>query len=698
MSLTSPVPAINVTFFCCLSNALSTGKFGNVHHLHNLTYHCQEHTDYGSKEEYIKKVIKVFWIDRHKHQNIFNCNGTSNSLETIYRPPQAVQFPANVCRQRIQLEFNFYIIIWLIIFILGIIGNSLVLAAFCKSKKLQANIENHFVVSLAVTDLLLILFIVPIKIDYALHNFLFCSTLNVCRLYLITDHVFFSASILSIFALTISRYITIIHPYDYRKIVNPVAAKLVVGLIWIIAITFGIISNVDAEHNTFDGIMIENNQCQYRHLNQITTYVLYVVVFFLPCSVMTVLYCHLYYISNKHTKTIRLESKRIPKKTCNLHSKDTASTSSNGSAYKKHRRSSSGKISFIIQQSASFINKKLETRATRVLLLLYGSFVACWLPIILIIFLQAGGIIQTIPFGVYALLHFLTTLHSTIDPFIYGVLHREFKSTLKKMLGITILSYQRRGSGCRKSMSTYRSNLEVPTSYLATHRDSRDSNSSFNLNTPRTPEKTEDGYPIYKIRFFDELPSPGHQDTPKIILEENEDEEENQDECEEQTGLMENLNPCGDIQNLDSGYGSAVNKETVFMLDDQNLSQCPQSITAMENKKCPTNNICETVFMLNDEILHQIDDFSGEHQNSETPLLSDQDANEYELVQSTKICNSSLLNVENSKEEDFPFLKTLVRFKNDFDETNKKECFENNISICENSVVLENCDHQISIC
>ena len=277
------------------------------------------------------------------------------------------------------------------------------------------------------------------------------------------------------------------------------------------------------------------------------------------------------------------------------------------------------------------------------------------------------------------------------------------------MLGISFLSYQRRGSGCRKnnlSLSTYRSNLEVPTSYLATHRDSKDSNSSFNLNTPRTPEKTEDGYPIYKIRFFDELPSPGHQDPPKIILEENEDEEENTEQCEEDTALMEsqNLNPCGETHNVDSGYGSAVNKETVFMLDEQNLSQCLDETEATDDEKCFTNNnICKTVFMLNDQVLNQ-DDLSDNHEKSEIPFSLDKNANEYELVQSTEIYDPSFLlqnsnenGVENSKDEDLPLLKTLITFKNDLD-ANTKETLENHKNFCETSVLLGNRDHQISIC
>ena len=521
MSLVTSSPltsAFNLTFLCCLQTSLNDQNFGYPHQLHNLTEHCRDHTEYGNYKEYIRKVIKIMWIDRNKHEPLFRQCNTSNTTSGPQTMP-LVDAKPDACHQKVRLEFNFYILIWLIAFICGVVGNFLVLTAFCKSKKLQNNVENHFVVSLAIADLLVLFVIVPIKIDQALHNFNFCSSIYICRMYWIADHVFFSASILSIFSLTISRYITIIRPYDYRKIINPVAAKLVIILIWILAMNMGVISNVDVEHNSFDAVKLDDKfVCGYRHPTHMKNiYILYCVVFLIPCFVMLVIYIHIYYISNKHTETIRFDSKRVANPTSHhqrnnnnssaAHSNVTNHNNNNNNK-KHHRRNSSGRLSFIIHQSTSFINRKLEARATRVLLLLYGSFIACWFPITVVIFLQAANVITTVPTVAYAVLNILTTLHSTIDPFIYGVLHKEFKATLKKILGISFLIHKRRGSGTnRKSfLNTHRSNLEVPGgSNLGTHRGS---NSSFNFNnssprTPRTPEKTDDGYPIYKVQFFD---------------------------------------------------------------------------------------------------------------------------------------------------------------------------------------------------
>ena len=437
-------------------------------------------------------------------------------------------------------------------------------------------------------------------------------------MYWITDHIFFSASILSIFALTISRYITIIRPYDYRKIVNPVAAKLIIVLIWIVALNMGLISNVDVEHNSFDAVKLQTFVCGYRHPEHMkNSYVMYTVVFLIPCFVMLGIYIHIYFITNKHTETIRFDSRRIAKSSSKINNNshndglDGANTTQNGGGFpKKHRRNSSGKISFIIHQSTSFINRKLEARATRVLLLLYGSFIACWFPITIAIFLQAANVIKTVPTSVYAILNILTTLHSTIDPFIYGVLHREFKCTLKKMLGISFLIHQRRGSGAnRKSMmNTHRSNLEVPGgSYLGTHRSSDSSfnfNSPRNLHSPRTPEKTDDGYPIYKIRIFDDstttdkdaeeftslaLPPFRKLATPPLIISVTNEDDENIEEDEITDSNNNNVSSCFEnddliaFTNQDSGDDTNSN-DAPKVIEQDHIDNSTHSETTIASK------------------------------------------------------------------------------------------------------------------
>jgi 7 transmembrane receptor (rhodopsin family). len=472
----------NLPFFCCIQDSLLNIEFRDFEHIHNLTHDCRVHTNYDSADAFTKKVIKMLIVN---HEN--------KTEETrIKCASLATQFliDNNNCNEKTQGVFNFYVLVWLLMLILGSVGNALVLIAFWKSKKLRKNVENFFLASLATSDLMLLVFIVPMKMEYALNNFNFCASLAMCRLFITTDHLFFIASILSIFSLTFSRYITIIKPYDFRKIITPVRVKLAIVFLWMVAIIFAINSNIDAEHLDLRGVELSANKCVLKHLAHVTTYILYIVIFFLPCSIMLGMYIHINYISRLHTKTIRYDSRRV-----------CPPSNNNNNNQNKDRRNSSSKISLIIQQSASFINKKLDTRATRVLVLLFGSFVACWLPTIVVIYLQVFGVVKSLPDGVYALLQFLPVLHSTMDPFIYGVFHKEFRSTLKRMLGISYLVYQRRGSGSRiRNLSTNRSNLEVPSN-LGTHRNS---SGSFQLTTPRTPEKTEDGYPIYKIRFVDD--------------------------------------------------------------------------------------------------------------------------------------------------------------------------------------------------
>ena len=64
-----------------------------------------------------------------------------------------------------------------------------------------------FIVSLAVSDLLVGLHIVPVKLKNAYHNLYFCNDISLCHTYITIDIILFVASITNLFVLTIDRYV-----------------------------------------------------------------------------------------------------------------------------------------------------------------------------------------------------------------------------------------------------------------------------------------------------------------------------------------------------------------------------------------------------------------------------------------------------------------------------------------------------------
>lgn len=73
------------------------------------------------------------------------------------------QFDVNDHETKILVGFVLFVPIYILTFLTGLIGNSLVIFSICTVKSLN-NITNIFLISLATADLLLIIICVPLKV------------------------------------------------------------------------------------------------------------------------------------------------------------------------------------------------------------------------------------------------------------------------------------------------------------------------------------------------------------------------------------------------------------------------------------------------------------------------------------------------------------------------------------------------------
>lgn len=496
-------------FVCCLSDMIDTVKtFEDHFHFHNVTIVCKNHTYYVDEETYIQKVINLI-LHQQKHLD-FNCS--SNSVVQIV---DRIRDPLgnSECVEKTVGLFNGYVLLLIIMLIVGLIGNSLVCFAFIKSKTLRTNVENYFVTSLAVADLLVILFQIPVKIDIALQNGNFCLSQEICRIYLTSEETFFVASITNLFILTIDRYITITRPYDYRKIISPTRSRLMITLVWGYALFWSVLTNYNTSTKSLDRFVVSNLSCNGSVQNHLFTWIELSVVFSIPCSFMLFIYIRIFRISLSHARNIDHELRRVTV---------TNRCSSNGG------RNSISRISFLIQQSTFFNNRKFQARTTKVLVLVYGTFVVCWLPAVVALYANtisraAGGSIGYNHKAYVVIFEVLPILNSILNPFIYGVFHRDFKSCLKKLLGISYLQYERRGSGgatVKKfaeigehfprsaasrypsvSISTARSNVDHSTTNESACQDTTlESQHQQDTETKYEVVNTvENNYPVYNI-------------------------------------------------------------------------------------------------------------------------------------------------------------------------------------------------------
>uniref|UniRef100_A0A673ZJX5 G-protein coupled receptors family 1 profile domain-containing protein n=1 Tax=Salmo trutta TaxID=8032 RepID=A0A673ZJX5_SALTR len=129
-----------------------------------------------------------------------------------------------------------YIAAELLIALLAIAGNILVCLAVNQNRKLRT-VTNYFLVSLAMADIFVGVLAIPCAVltDLGLphHN------LPLCLLLLSVLIVLTESSILSLLAVAAERYVAILLPLQYQRIVSPRNARLALILTWCLALLSG---------------------------------------------------------------------------------------------------------------------------------------------------------------------------------------------------------------------------------------------------------------------------------------------------------------------------------------------------------------------------------------------------------------------------------------------------------------------------
>ncbi|XP_034426938.1 galanin receptor type 2 [Hippoglossus hippoglossus] len=122
-----------------------------------------------------------------------------------------------------------------LLFLLGTAGNSLVLAVLCRSG--QMNTTNLFILNLGLADLCFIVLCVPFQATvYTLDQWLFGPVL--CRLVHFFIFLTMHASIFTLAAVSVDRYLAICYPLRSRGMRTPRNALASICLIWAVSLVF----------------------------------------------------------------------------------------------------------------------------------------------------------------------------------------------------------------------------------------------------------------------------------------------------------------------------------------------------------------------------------------------------------------------------------------------------------------------------
>ncbi|KAA8589497.1 neuromedin-U receptor 1 [Etheostoma spectabile] len=121
--------------------------------------------------------------------------------------------------------------IYLVIFMVGVVGNVLTCTVIARNKVMWTP-TNYYLFSLAVSDLLVLLLGMPLELYELWQNYPFLLGKGGCYFKTFIFETVCLASILNVTALSVERYIAVVHPLRAKYVVTRTHAKRVILTVW----------------------------------------------------------------------------------------------------------------------------------------------------------------------------------------------------------------------------------------------------------------------------------------------------------------------------------------------------------------------------------------------------------------------------------------------------------------------------------
>ncbi|KAF7998015.1 hypothetical protein HCN44_009413 [Aphidius gifuensis] len=271
--------------------------------------------------------------------------------------------------------------------ILGTIGNILTIIAFRSSNKIQKNATKRFIINLAISDLILSAISLPILAgQFLFDDWLFNRPLCTVSSVILFGNI--NVTLLSMTAIAITRYFMVLKPTVYPRYFTDKNVSTTMILIWIFSYlervppTFDLWGTIDVNPKTFSC-----GSYNHRHHWFDPNYVLAMIAFITPCLVMSYSYVSIYFKIKKTRENVEIHDSRATK------------------------------------------NIEKEKKITKLMFIIFVSFLICFLPLVLIDSIDDERY--------HPELHVLHTVLSCaivfINPIIYACSNKRYRNAYKEI-------------------------------------------------------------------------------------------------------------------------------------------------------------------------------------------------------------------------------------------------------------------------
>ncbi|XP_078000660.1 putative G-protein coupled receptor 176 [Glandiceps talaboti] len=331
--------------------------------------------------------------------NITTSNASNTSVSFTPEPVETEGFYNNVVLMKEYIYFYGSAVILCVCTILSVLGNVTVITVVYRKVSLQT-VTHLLIVNLAFADLLSSLLCVPFDIAANFNQGSWLPGAVSCKVVRFLYSIFVSASIVTLSAIAIDRYYSVVYPLEKRMTLFK--TKLMISYIWIHAVVICLpnlfVYEVTKIPKTDTLICIDIWKSRLQRRIYLILYA--TLTLFIPLTITCLAYCFVW-------RAFRLSQRRV-------------------NVIKSLKRPKTA----MHMPYAS----KTEMKLLKMLFVMVSVFLLCWGPNVVVVFYLT--FLPSVPITQYAILtvQWVTRLNAVLNPIIYGYLNKYFRQGFNDLL------------------------------------------------------------------------------------------------------------------------------------------------------------------------------------------------------------------------------------------------------------------------
>ncbi|XP_073730870.1 trace amine-associated receptor 13c-like [Misgurnus anguillicaudatus] len=286
-------------------------------------------------------------------------------------------------------EYNIMYVFFSLLSVWTVFLNLLVIISICHFKKLYTP-TNMLILSLAVTDLLVGLIVMPLEAIRLIETCWYFGD-TICRLFLLIMGLLLITSLSNLVLIAVDRYVAVCHPLLYPQKITMTRTVIIICVSWFYSSAYNI------------SIVITTSQRKYTCYGECTFMIIFALTiidlflsFLFPCTIIITLYLRIFYVAHHQVKVIN-------------------------SLMRSGKHLTEGSV-----------RRKSESKAALTLGIIVTVYLFCWIPYYSLTLTPNTSMTSVIAYFMLWMLY----INSGMNPLIYAIFYPWFKTSVKHILNL----------------------------------------------------------------------------------------------------------------------------------------------------------------------------------------------------------------------------------------------------------------------